>query len=167
MVFQNGPSAFTGLGYTSPMFNFGNAIVGKQHRNFLEVRKPRTVVRWTVKELFANPAGSETCGFIHVVQGPRSPNISGAALPPSGHAESDVDGNHGHTEGPRHNGMARLVAAQPALFLGHGAPAHSDANVLFDPKRTSGLSINVCLRQERTVALQGVDIRYLENSFLA
>ena len=122
VVFQNEPSAFTRLGYTRPMLIFGNAISVEQHGNFAKVRKPCTIVRWTVKELFASPTGSETCGSIHVVQGPGSPKTSGASLPPSGHAESDVDGNHGHTERPRHYGMARLVTAKPALCLGHGAP---------------------------------------------
>ena len=98
VVFQNDPSAFTGLGYTRPMLIFGNALSVEQHGNFAKVRKPCTIVRWTVKELFASLTGSETCGSIHVVQGPRSPIIFGAALPPSGHAKRDVDGNHGHTE---------------------------------------------------------------------
>ena len=98
VIFQDEPSAFTRLGYTRPMLIFGNALSVEQHGNFAKVRKPCTIVRWTVKELFASPTGSETCGSIHVVQGPRSPIIFGAALPPSGHAKRDVDGNHRHTE---------------------------------------------------------------------
>ena len=62
VIFQNEPSAFTRLGYTRPMLIFGNAISVEQHGNFAKVRKPCTIVRWTVKELFASPTGSETCG---------------------------------------------------------------------------------------------------------
>ena len=98
VVFQNDPSAVSSLGYEQPMRIFVNPFSVEQHGNFLEVRKPRTVVRWTVKELFASPTGSEFCSLIHIVRGPRSPKIFGAALPPFGHAESDVDGNHGHPE---------------------------------------------------------------------
>ena len=98
VAFQNEPSAVSSLGYEQPMRIFGNPFIVEQYGNFLEIRKPRSVMRWTVKELFASLTGSEICCSIHIVQGMRSPKIFGAALPPSGHAESNVDGNHGHTE---------------------------------------------------------------------
>src|SRR5262249_49874800 len=69
VVFQNEPSAFTGLGYAHPMMLLGDAMSAEQHRNFPEVCKPRTVLCQGAKDLFASPTSGKICNLIHIVQG--------------------------------------------------------------------------------------------------
>jgi hypothetical protein len=116
--FQNGPSAFAGLVYSRPMLLFWNSISVEQYGNLPEIVKPRRFVSRAVKDLFGSPTGDQICNFIHKMQViGRTRDDIGAAVPALRLAASDADGYHGQSERPRHDGMTRLVRANPAWML--------------------------------------------------